>query len=864
MSWGSSQAQPGWPQQGAGSGSQDTVRLPQGVGPDPRSTGRPPHGASAPGPVSGGTRQRDTGPGGGRRPEAAFEDTQAMLAAQARDARSQGDATELMGTRSPGNAGGRGRRARGGRGAGGPAGPTGPGGRGPGDGDGDGDDKPGRTGWKRFLPSWKIVVASFVILSAGVFGMIAIAYANTPIPKAEQADVDDQGSVIYYGDGKTVLARLGVKRVVVTIDKIPRHVQDAVIAAENRSFREDNGIDFKGMLRSAWSTVSGTQVQGASTITQQMVRNYYDGLSQERSVKRKITEIFVAIKVDKTLSKDQILQQYLNTIYFGRGAYGIQAAAQAFFRKNVDELTPEQGAYLAGRIQNPDAFDKAENSKDLSATQRRYDYVIKGMAAIDPPKYGSLPAKSPTAPKRITYQQKDYYQGIKGYMITEVLKELKSRSISQEDVERGGFKIYSTFDKDLMIAAKKAVQENTSSLSPEIHTGLAAVDPRNGRVIAFYGGPNFVKREWNDAFMSEKQAASAFKPYVLAAWLEEGNSLNSYLLGKGPITAPGTNPIKNSHDIPGGSVNTIRATAESINTAFVQMGEEVGLDKVIEIAAGAGISEKNLKETKEKHSFALTIGSGPVTPVQQAGGYSIFANEGKHFQNHVVIKVVGRDKTTGKKVTVLKESSQPTQVISRESAADAIVALQQVVKDPRGTGRAAALSDRPVAGKTGTNDENKEAWFVGFTPQLSTAVGMYRQDKKTNAEETLGDIQGATYPTRVWHAFMVEAMKGQEVMQFPPRANVGSDKNLAPKPEPTPTPTTDDPFDTDDPGDLGDDGFPNEDGTQTPPPGEGECVPGDISCDSTGEDTGDPDGGDIGTSGGAAIDPNPRPSGRRP
>lgn len=803
-------------------------------------------------------RAQNTDPSGGRRPEAAFEDTQAMTAAQSRQGPAQGPLGAVPGRR---------RRARAAGGAQGP-GPAGPGGPGGGGGGPAGPEDEGRQGWRRFVPNWKIVVASFTVLVAGVFAMIAVAYANTPVPTTAQDEVDDMGSVIYYGDGKTVLARLGVKRQIVKIDKVPEHVQDAVIAAENRSFREDHGIDFKGMARSLWSTMSGEQVQGASTITQQMARNYYDGLSQERSIKRKVKEIFVAIKLDKTITKNQILEQYLNTIYFGRGAHGIQAAAQAFFNKNVGELTPEMGAYLAGRIQNPDAFDRAENAKNLASTQERYKYVIEGMALLNPGKYGSLPAKSPTAPKRITYRNKDYYKGIRGYMISEVLKELKRRHISQEDVERGGYRIYSTFDKDLMLAAKKAVEETTASLSKEIHTGLAAVDPRNGRVIAFYGGRDFARQEWNDAFMSEKQAASAFKPYVLAAWLESGYSLNSYLLGKGPIKAPGTNPIGNSHDIPGGSVDVVRATAESVNTAFVQMGMKVGLDKVIQIAAGAGLDEKRLKETEASHSFGLTIGSGPVTPVQQAGGYSIFANAGKHYENHVVIKVVDR-----KKVTIIKENTQPTQVISPESAADAVVALQQVVKDPRGTGGAAALYDRPVAGKTGTNNENKDAWFVGFTPQLSTAVGMYRQDRKTNAEVTLGDIQGATYPTRVWRAFMTEAMKGKDVIPFPPRANVGMDENLAPKPAPTPTPTEE--FPPDDPGDL-DNGWPdgngnsdgngNGNGNGDPNPPEGrDCLPWDGSCDTPGggnprfpEGSGGFD--EPGAAPGAAVMPSPTPT----
>lgn len=847
---------------GAGPASQTTA-MPQPGG--PRQGGPAPRAAAAAQTTAmhqpGGTRQRDTDPTG-RRAEAAFEDTQAMLAAQAGGGRPSG----------PGEPGGR-RRARGGRaadasmGLGAPGGPGGPDGHGP----DDDEDEPGGRGWKRFIPSWKIMMASFVVLSAGVFGMIAVAYAGTPVPTGVQDSAVDQGSAIYYSDGKGLIARLGTKRNPVTIDKIPLWVQDAVIAAENGGFREDSGIDFPGMVRSFVSTVTGTQVQGASTITQQMARGYYDGLSKEVSIQRKIKEIFVAVKINKTLSKNQILTQYLNTIYFGRGAYGIDAAAQAFFNKHVDKLTKEQGAYLAGRIQNPDAFDRAENAKNLGPTQARYAYVLGQMKVLDPAKYGSLASTSPTAPKRIARQTKDYYQGVNGYMITEVLKELKAKGISQEAVEQGGYKIISTFDKRLMGAAKTAVLNNTSGLSKEIHTGLAAVDPRNGRVIAFYGGSNFAKKEWNDAFMSEKQAASAFKPYVLAAWLEAGNSLNSYLLGKGPIEAPGTKPIKNSHDIPGGSVNVVRATAESVNTAFVQMGEEVGLDKVVDIAAGAGINEENLKKTEKDHAFALTIGSGPVTPVQQAGGYSIFANEGKHFQNHVVIKVVKPDGTT-----VIPENKQPVQVISPESAADALVALQAVVKDPQGTGKAAALPDRPVAGKTGTNDDNKEAWFVGFTPQLSTAVGMYRQDGKTNAEEPLGDaIQGATYPTRVWQAFMAEAMKGKEVMQFPPPANVGMPKDLAPKPAPKPTPTvTEDPFAPD--GDGGGDGSDwsgdggnsdgNDDNGGMDQPEGGECLPWDGSCDRRDDGGGLPEGdiGDGGAAPGAAVGPDHQPSGQRP
>lgn len=197
------------------------------------------------------------------------------------------------------------------------------------------------------------MVAAFTVLAAGTFGMIAVAYANTPLPATTQAEAVAQGSAIYYNDGKTLIAKVGTPRVILDdINKVPRHVQDAVIAIENDTFRGDSGISIPGMVRSVYMTATGQQLQGASTITQQMARNYYDGLSQEVSIKRKIKEILVAVKLDKSMTKDQILLQYLNTVPFGR-AYGIEAAAQAYFKKHVEQLTPEQGAYLAARIQTP-------------------------------------------------------------------------------------------------------------------------------------------------------------------------------------------------------------------------------------------------------------------------------------------------------------------------------------------------------------------------------------------------------------------------------------------------------------------------------------------------------------------------------
>ncbi|MEU6737652.1 transglycosylase domain-containing protein [Streptosporangium sandarakinum] len=922
------QTQPGHAPYGAG--HNDTVRLPQGAGPDPRA----PYGSAA-----------------GRRPEAAFEDTQAMLAAArgaapaggpgdgghaaAQETRVRGagpgdrslddNETQVAGRfAAEGAAGVRARRRARGRGASGPGGPEGPGDDGRG-GDGSGDEGSGggrRRGWKRFLPSWKILVAGFVVVVAGVFGMIAVGYANTPVPQSTQDSVDDRGSVFYYADGKTAIARMGIKRTPVTIKQIPLHVQDAVIALENKTFRTDSGIDIMGMARSLVSTASGTQLQGASTITQQMARNYYGGLSQEVSIKRKVKEIFVAVKISKELPKDEILTRYLNAIYFGRGAYGIEAAAKAFFGKHVWQLTPPQGAYLAGRIQNPSRFDELEQAGNYAATKERYGIALRNMAEMDPANYGKYAGIPFEKLKFAKIKTPDIYKGVRGFMLDIVRKELAQRGITKEMLETRGLKVYTTFDKQKMEDAQKVVKARTAGLDPTIHASIASVDPRNGRVVAFYSGDDYLRVYGNRAFSAPKQAASAFKPYVLAAWLEKGYSLDSYIDGVSKIKMPGTTEIGNSHAAPYGPINMIKAMADSVNTVFAQMGEKVGLDSVAQIAKDAGVGEEAKKipayrglnavdYAVQEQKYQTTIGVASVTPVEQAAGYSIFANAGKHADWHTVIKVTD---ATG---VVLPELATTREVITPETAADVTVALQAVVKS--GTGTAANLGTRPVAGKTGTNNAYKDAWFVGFTPRLVTAVGMSKDvpynkpvgapgrrqlkvdkygqpSKKVKtvfwAEEPMPSfIGGGGTPTQIWHDYMALATAKDPIEQFPPKAGVGQPNNLV-EPKPTPSATEE----SEQPEDPFDQSWPDDGGTDDPSVDDGSCQPGDLSCD-TPEDTTDdapfPDdggGGDIGngngngngngggngngngngggdvgtTSPGAAIMSSPEPSHRRP
>ncbi|WP_170223186.1 transglycosylase domain-containing protein [Nonomuraea turkmeniaca] len=765
------------------------------------------------------------------------------------------------------------RRSRRRPGQGGPPEPPGP----------PGPPKKNPGGWRRFVPSWKIVMAGFVVITAGLFGMIMVAYANTHVPTGTQDEAIAQQSTIYYSDAKTPIAHLGMKREIIELEQMAPQVRDATIAIENQSFYEDSGISIPGMIRSLYMTATGQQLQGASTITQQMARNYYDGLSQEVSIKRKINEIFVAVKLDDTLTKDEILKRYLNTVNFGR-AYGVEAASKAYFGERVTaaKLTPEQGAYLAARIQQPNW------KADEPALRARFKAVIDNMAMLWPEKYGNLPqtAKFPATAKASNDNE---LGGIKGYMVTEVLKELEARGLTGDEIRSGGYEIISTFDKRLMKAARDAVTSTMRGMSKEYHAGLAAVNPKNGRVVAFYGGTNYVTDPWNEPFQSKKQAASAFKPYVLAAWLQAGYSLKSYVPGNEtvPKELPGVQEegIRNSHNV-GRSVDVVKATAQSVNTAFVSMAFALPnkLDDVKNLVTAAGFNEKDMQDDVDVHSYQFAIGSAPVTPVEQAAGYSIFANGGKYTRHHVVIEV------RLNKQVVYGEQKPTKNVIDAGVAADSTVAMQEVLRS--GTAAGKGLGSRPAAGKTGTNNDENGAWFVGYTPQYSTAVGFYREECRTKSgkvvpplhsncpitpggkpskkydinnpytrphEVSLG-FEGAGPPTIAWQKFMLAAHQGKPIEQFPQKAEVGLPENIVPSPTPTPTPSADDnPFTDEDP--FGDDPGTGEDGCLFPPCGNTPTGDDPTVDDDGTTDDGFPQGGDDGGFGGG-LAPAPRPTGR--
>ncbi|GAA2443210.1 transglycosylase domain-containing protein [Actinomadura vinacea] len=718
------------------------------------------------------------------------------------------------------------------------------------------------------MPSWKTVAAVTGLLILGAATLFGVAYANTPIPSEAQAEAVAQESVIYYRDGKTPIARIGMHRESVPISRIPPVVRHAVLAAEDRNFESEHGVSPTGVARALFKTATGGDVQGGSTITQQLARNYYQGLSRDRTVSRKLKEILISIRLDGEREKDEILGLYLNTVSFGRQAYGIQAAARAYFHKDVRRLTASEAAMLAALIQRPGYFVTTgpDTQPQKKALIDRWNYVLNGMVEEGWLSRDERSRQTFPTTKRNWSDVPDTSQA--GYLRERVLKELKQLGVSEEMLETGGLRITTTFDKKLQDHTATLVKQmrQEKNLDSDVHFGLAAVDPKTGGVVAAYGGPSFSKQQFDDSFDGKVQPGSSFKPIVLATALDQGISLRTRLDGAYERTINGatfTNDARSEN----GVYDLTQMTEMSINTAYVDLGQKVGLENVAEMAKKMGIPAG----TKDLDSefTSLPLGTVSVSPVTMASVYSTFAAEGRHSPTHVISQVTDRDgdpvrTELGK--TVKKVPNKADEVFSPEVARDATAAMQAVVRS--GTGTRASLGARPVAGKTGTTEENKSAWFVGYTPQLSTSVAMWRQGEDGGLKSLQGiggydQIYGGTVPADLFQRFMNQALEGEPMEQFGPPGNVGTVAPWAvPKPEPSPT---EPPSPTPDPSCTPGVPTPGLPGQPGQPDGD-PCVPG-----APGPTPGVPPTGPTGPPGGGGVpcdrfgmplgcDPNTPPS----
>jgi membrane peptidoglycan carboxypeptidase len=704
-----------------------------------------------------------------------------------------------------------------------PGGPSDPGGFGPGgsggDGGPDGPDGPGaierhtkpkREGWKRYIPNWKMVAGGVSLCILAATTLVVVGYVTTDVPSLEDAQkgVKDEGSQVFWADG-TQLLHIGEPREYVTLDKIPQFMQKAVMAAEDKNFETEPGVSFSGLARAGFKTLTGGQVQGGSTITQQLARNYFTGLSQERSLSRKYKEIFIALKMDGKYDKNKVLELYLNTIYYGRQSNGIQAASRAYFGKNVAQLNYSQAAMLAAMIQQPEYFRTRPDSKEPARHEElvfRWKYVLRTMV-----EKGWLTAEQQASAKFPVTQEKwdSYikYSGQSSYIRDEIDRELAMiKDVDQAKIKTSGYKITTSLNRRLMTAAKEAVKEQRPANVPStIRFGLVAVNPKNGQIPAFYAGDINAKnpKVRSDAVFRERpQVGSSFKPFVLAAAMKKLNiNVKSLIEGRAYVCIDTTHPDKLGDVIPGlgrfdgqrcedeggymmtdhtvgAVINLLKAMQQSINSSFVRLALKTGLEDVVKTAEDFGVPADALDGQEKNASVAL--GSPNYPAVYQAAGYAAFANGGYKVTPHIITKIVDAD---GKEIPLPWNKKKKEPILQPDQVAQINTALRGVVQG--GTGSKAAIPGRQVAGKTGTTDKNVATWFVGYTPQLSTASVMFNQATK-GFKVNGADVFGGDYTALIWKSFMEKALKGKDAAEFTDPTYTGITKLFdSPRPKTT-------------------------------------------------------------------------------
>jgi membrane peptidoglycan carboxypeptidase len=593
--------------------------------------------------------------------------------------------------------------------------------------------------------------------------LFAFAYFTVSIPDAN-AFVNSQTTIIQYSNGEEI-GRIGSEnRQIVPLAEIPLNVRHAVLAAEDRGFYSNRAFSVTGIARAVLNNLRGGSLQGGSTITQQYAKTAF--LTPERTVQRKIKELVIAIKLENQLSKDQIFENYLNTIYFGRGSYGVQTAAQQYFNRNVDQLTNAQAVVISCILRSPGFYDPSYSKANEKRLMDRFDYVVKGMVEAEwltPEQAAKI--QFPTIAPRVTSGS---LSGPKGHIIEAVSKELKKLGFTEEQLQVGGLVIKTTIDQKAQTAAVDAINKLTPKKVPEnLHVALLAIRPGTGEIVAMYGGADYLKRQLNDATQAIALAGSTFKPFALIAALEAGIPLTSMWNGDSPQVFDDLGkpyPVSNYGDEGWGQISLLEATKHSVNTVYVPLGQKAGLDKVVDAARRAGIPET--VAMMPTPSVAL----GPASPhvIDVANAYATFAAQGIKAKPYLVTSVIGSNKG------VLYEGKPQTEeVFSKEVMADLTYALKGVVNG--GTGAAALGLGRPAAGKTGTSQSNASAWFSAYTPQLAASVSFFRDDatQTLNGIGGLTSVTGGTFPARIWTAFMKGALKGEPVMDFPAPSNIG-------------------------------------------------------------------------------------------
>ena len=581
-------------------------------------------------------------------------------------------------------------------------------------------------------------------------------------------------SVLYAGDG-TILQYLHGEqnRSPVPIGRVPPHVITAVLAAEDERFFEHGPIDLRSLTRAFVSNVEAGEIsEGGSTITQQLVKT--ELLSPEQNLNRKLQEVSLAIRLQRQMTKVEILERYINTVYFGNGAYGIQAAAERYYQTDVDKLTVGQGVVLAGLIRNPVGSDPYARSQ---VARERRDGIIDRMVHlghVTPNQAAAVKAEPLPAPA--PPQMADSTNYLTRHVVDQLLGDPRYLGADESERRRlvftGGLNIHTTLIPNLQATAEQSIAATLPASRGDFNAALVSVEPSTGAVRAAVSGLDFAQHQVDLVTGEGRQTGSSFKMLTLMAALEHGEIPADTILGSAPCPIPDPLSVArtwspaNVDGQAAGVLTLTEATVDSVNCAYARLVRLVGPERVVDMARRMGIRKAELQPL-----LSITLGTFDVTPLEMATAYATLANDGEYRQPYFIERI---EDDAGK--VVFQQATAPERAVSVQHARTVAQTLTEVVQ--RGTGRAARVPGWQVAGKTGSSDLNQDAWFVGFTPNLATAVWMGSPAGKVSMYNVgaVPRVYGGTYPAMIFGAYMRQVLAGQALVSFAPPPQSPNDR----------------------------------------------------------------------------------------
>ena len=601
----------------------------------------------------------------------------------------------------------------------------------------------------------KLSLILILIVLAALSGVLIQIVLKLPDVETLDYYAPSEATVLFTHDGK-LLARFHEEenRRVVPLSRISPTLLKVVVAVEDENFFSHHGLDYGGLARAMFKNImAGRIVEGGSTITQQLARNVY--LTRRKNILRKLAEAILAIQIERRYTKEEILELYLNQVYFGHNAYGIESAADLYFDKHAKDLNLPESALLVGILKGPELYSPYRNPEKAKFRQKVVLNKLADMGLIS----------DETAQKTISLDIELHPENLRKfghlapYFVSHVLKQL-TEEYGENVVNQGGLRVYTTLDADMQLSAEVIAENFLKKEGPKYNfsqLAIIALDPRNGHIKAMVGGADFTKSQFNRATQAKRQPGSAFKPFVYTAAIEKGLSPGMILSDRETIfevtpnkewNPDGKWEPKNFDKKFRGNVTMQRALEKSFNIPSIKLLEKVGVGSAISVARRMGI------KSHLEPALALTLGVSEVTPLEITSAFGVFATGGVRVEPSAISKILNRDG-----VMVYQYVAKPKRVLNENVAAIMVDMMKGVLL--RGTGVHGRL-ERPAAAKTGTTEEFKDAWFIGFTPQLACGVWVGNDDNTTME----GIAEVAVCP-RIFKAFMTQALKDEPPLDFP-------------------------------------------------------------------------------------------------